>query len=133
VDNVFPDEEIAEPIRVAEVASAVVDTQMIEKAADDTMVLFKDGFQISDIFPAISNLMEMAEVVDGATGEEKKELVLQGAKRIYTKLDPDISSWIPQWLEKKAINWALEVMLPHAVDWAIGLTQGKLKVNKPTE
>lgn len=108
----------------------MVDAQMIEKAADDTMLLFKDGFQVSDIFPAISNLIEMAEVVDGASGEEKKELVLQSAKRVYEKLDPDIAGWIPQWLEKKAINWALETMLPYAVDWAIGLTKGKLKVNQ---
>jgi len=129
VDNVFPDEEIDEPIRIAEVASAMVDAAMIEKAAEDTYALFKDGFQISDIFPAISNLMEMAEIVDGASGEEKKELVIQGAKRVYEKLDPDIAGWIPQWLEKKAINWALETMLPYAVDWAIGLTKGKLKVN----
>ena len=125
----IPDEDTDEPIRVAEVASAMVDADMIEKAADEILELFKDGFQTSDIFPALSNLMEMAEVTEGASGEEKKELVVEGAKRVYTKLDPDISKWIPQWLEKKAINWALETMLPHAVDWAIGLTKGKLKVD----
>ena len=133
MDNIFPDKVTDKPVRVAEVAAAMVDTQMIEKAADDTIALFKDGFQTKDILPALSNLMEIAEVVDGASGEEKKKLVLQGAKRIYEKLDPDIAKWIPQWVEKKAINWALELMLPYAVDWAVGLTKGKLKVNKPSE
>jgi hypothetical protein len=103
---------------------------MIEDAADKTLELFKDGFQTSDIFPALSNLMEMAEVVEGTTGEEKKELVVQGAKRVYEKLDPDISSWIPQWVERKVVNWALDAMLPYAVDWAVDLTKGKLNVNK---
>jgi len=117
-------------VRVAETGAAVVDTQMIEKAADDIMELFKDGFQASDIFPALSRLIEMAEVVQGASGEEKKQLVIQGAKRAYQKLDPDISSWIPQWLEHRAVNWALDAVLPYAVDWAIDVSKGKLNVNK---
>ena len=94
MDNLISDKD--EPVRVAEVATAMVDADMIEKALEDTLALFKDGFQASDIFPALSNLMEMAEVVEGATGEEKKELVVQGAKRVYEELDPDISRWIPQ-------------------------------------
>lgn len=119
-----------EPVRVAEIGAAVVDTQMIEKAADEVLELFEDGFQTSDIFPALSRLMEMAEVADGATPDEKKELVTQGAKRVYEKLDPNLSSWIPQWVEHKAVNWALDALLPHAVDWAVGITKGKLSVNK---
>jgi len=118
------------PVRVAEIGAAMVDTQMIEDAADKTMELFKDGFQVADIFPALTNLLQMAEVAQGATGEEKKELVVKGAKRIYEKLDPDISKWIPQWVEKKAVNWALEALLPHAVDWAVGLAKGKLSISK---
>lgn len=108
----------------------MVDTQMIEKAADDIIELFEDGIQPSDFFPALSRLIEMAEVVQGATGEEKKELVVQAAKRTYVKLDPDISKWIPQWLEHRAVNWALDAVLPHAVDWAIDVAKGKLNVNK---
>ena len=119
-----------EPVRVAEKGAAVVDTKLIEDAANKTVELFKDGFQVSDIFPALSNLMEMAEVVQGASSEEKKELVVQGAKMVYEKLDPDISSWVPQWIEKKIVNWALEAVVPHAVNWAISITKGKLAVNK---
>lgn len=133
MDKLFEDDDSYEPVRVAEVASAVVDVQMIEKAADDVLELFKDGFQVKDFFPALTKLMEMAEVVEGATGEEKKELVVQSAKRVYEKLDPNISSLVPQWLEKKAINWALDSLLPYAVDWAVDLTKGKLKVNQPSD
>lgn len=127
LDTVTADDK---PVRVAEIGAAVVDTQMIEKAADEILELFKDGFQTSDIFPAVSRLMEMAEVVDGASSSEKKELVVQGAKRVYEKLDPNLSKWVPQWVEKKAVHWALDALLPHAVDWAVGVTKGKLNVNK---
>lgn len=113
-------------VRVAEIGAAVVDAQMIEKASDEIIDLFKDGFQVADIFPALSKLIQIARVVQGATKEEQKELVIQAAKRTYIRLDPDISKWVPQWLERKAVNWALDAALPHAVDWAMDVLDGKL-------
>jgi len=133
VDKLITDDDDDKPVRVAEEASAMIDADMIDKAVNETVELFKDGFQSSDIFPALSNLMEMAEVVEGASGEEKKLLVVEAAKRVYDKLDPDISSWVPQFIEHKVVNWALDAVLPSAVDWAIGLTKGKLNVNSPSD
>lgn len=106
---------------MAQEGAAMVDADMIEKAAVETAELFKDGFQASDIFPAIENLMGMAQVVAGATREEREELVVKGAKRVYEILDPDISSWIPQWMEHKAVNYALDSILPYGVQWAFDL------------
>jgi len=116
VEEVFKDDDT--PVKLAEEAAAVVDAQMIEKAARDTVALFDDGFQASDIFKGLEHLIAAAHAVEGATEKEKKELVVQGAKRAYELLDPDISGWIPQWLEHKVVNYALENVLPHAVDWA---------------
>ena len=123
VDAVFDDEE--EPVRLAQEAAAVVDTQMIEKAARDTVALFDDGFQISDIFKGFQHLMDAADVLEGTTEDEKKELVVKGARRAYELLDPDISGWIPQWVERKFINYALDMVIPHAYDWGRDLMKDK--------
>jgi hypothetical protein len=128
VDKLLDDK--TEISKVAEKAMAQVDLAMIEKEATAVADLFKDGFQASDIFKAVSHLMEIAEVMEGTTGAEKKEFVVAAFKLAYEKMDPDISSWIPQWLEQKAVVYAIENVLPHAIDWIVDASKGKLGINK---
>jgi len=116
--------------KVAEKAMAKVDIAIVEKEAMAVVALFKDGFQASDVFPAVSHLMEVAEVMEGTTGEERKEFVIEAFKLVYAKLDPDISAWIPQWVENKVIVYAIENLLPYALDWIVDATKGKLGINK---
>ena len=109
---------------------AEVSAELIEQEARKVAALFNDGFQASDVFKALTHLMQSAEVVEGATGEEKKKLVIKGFKRVYEIVDPDISSWIPQWVERKAVNWALDSFLPPAIDWAVGFARGRLTLKE---
>jgi hypothetical protein len=118
---------------VAEEAMAKVDVEIVEKEAQKVVDLFRDGFQVGDIFKSLSHLMEVAELFEGATGEEKKEFVVAAFKRGYEKLDPDISGWVPQWLENRLIGYAIDGLLPYAIDWVIDVTKGKLKVNEVKE
>jgi hypothetical protein len=128
VDKLLDDKP--KPPKVAEKAMAKVDLAIIEKEAMAVAALFEDGFQASDVFKAVTHLMEVAEVMEGTTGEERREFVVEAFKLVYAKLDPDISGWIPQWVEKKAIMYAIENLLPYALDWIVDATKGKLGINK---
>lgn len=127
-DKLFDDK--VEISTVAEKAMAKVSTEMVNKEAKDLNELFADGFQVSDLFKAITHLMEIAEIMEGTTGEEKKEFVISAFKKFYDKQNIDLSRWVPQWLEKKIINVAIDVALPAAIDWIVDATKGKLQLNK---
>lgn len=116
---------------VAEKAMAEVTMSLVDKEIQALKELFADGFQFSDIFKAVTHLMEAAEIMEGTTGEEKKEFVIQTFKKFYEQQDDiDLSRWIPQWIEKKLITAAIDNLLPYAIDWIIDASKGKLKLNK---
>ena len=109
---------------------AKVSLQMVEKEVQAATDLFKDGFQVSDIFKAVTHFMEIAEVMEGTTGAERKEFVVAAFKKLYAKKNPDLSKWVPQWLEKKVVTYAIDSVLPYAIDWIVDATKGKLQLNK---
>ena len=45
----------------------------VKEHADKVMALFRDGFQILDVFNLVPEIMKIVENIKGMTSEEKKE------------------------------------------------------------
>lgn len=107
-------------VKLAEEAMAKVDVAIVEAEVEKVVELYKDGFQVSDIWNTLDILTDVAKLMQDTTGAEKKEFVLEAFKKVYERLDPDISSWVPQWLEKKAVFYVIDGLAPSAIDWMVG-------------
>ena len=76
----------------------------IEAVVKDVQEIFEDGFQWADVGAilgqVVPGLMDIAKTVEGKTGAEKKEFVVDCVWTLYKVFDPDIP-YVPEFIENK--------------------------------
>jgi hypothetical protein len=110
---------------------ASVEEKMPEIAGllEDLDEIFADGLQWEDVGKVLGQvvpeLMEIADSLEGKTGEEKREFVADAMWVIYKHYDPNIP-WIPEWVENKLEKVVVAKLAEAAVEAAFKLYK-KLK------
>lgn len=127
VDEIFDD--LPEPTTVAEEASGKVSAEAIKECVEKMKALFDDGFQAMDILHGLGLGMEVMELVGTMTPGEKEAAVVSALKEAYEDVNPDLISWVPNWIERKALFWLLDSFGPALVQWACKLTKGEYAIN----
>lgn len=117
------------PKPVSEVATVAYDVAFLEQKVKEVADLFDDGFQWSDVFNAIGTLMEAAEGLEGLSGAEKKQFVVEAFKRAFTLADPTVFTWLPKLLARPIVRWVVLSIVPHAIEMAIDFSLAKFAVN----
>ena len=94
----------------------------VEEHAKKVMEAFEDGFQWSDVFTIVPQVMEIVEDVKEMTGTEKQE----SAEAIldYVIDNTDIP-WVPDPLVDPLLKKGVRLMIP----MLIKATKGEFKIN----
>lgn len=126
-------DDVPTPTKVAEEASGKVSAEAIAECLTRMKALFDDGFQISDILNGLGIGMEIMELVETMTPDEKEAAVVGAFKEAYNKAYDegkiDLVKLVPNWIERKAIFYVLDNWAPSLIRWACSLTKGDFKIN----
>jgi hypothetical protein len=96
---------------------------------EDLQDILGDGLQWRDVAPilgkVVPSLMELANSLEGKTGEEKKQFVVDSVWTIYKFYDPDIP-WLPEPIESMLEQAVITRLAEAAVEavYAFGLKKG---------
>jgi hypothetical protein len=91
-------------------------SKTIEESVDHIVNLFDDGFQFKDVIDAIPMAMELVEGIGGLTGQQKQDRVIVILGQLLDKINlPG-----PDWLTKRAIMWAVPMIIDKLVASAKG-------------
>lgn len=95
----------------------------IQEHAEKVMESFEDGFQWSDVFTIVPQVMEIVEEVGEMSGEEKQE----SAEAILDYvIDNTDTPWIPDSLTDPLLKKGARFMIP----MLIKASKGEYKLNK---
>lgn len=94
----------------------------IEEHGKKVLEAFEDGFQWSDIFDIIPQVMEIVEAVGAMTGDEKRE----SAEAV---LDYVIDETDIKWLPDSLIDPILKKAARYVIPLVIKATKGDYKIN----
>jgi len=97
----------------------------IQEHAEKAMEAFEDGFQWSDVFTLVPEVMEIVESVKEMTGPEKEESALAIIDYVIDETD---TPWIPDNLTDPLLKKGARFMIP----MLIKATKGGLKLNLPS-
>jgi hypothetical protein len=94
----------------------------IEEHAKKAMEAFEDGFQWSDVFTLVPEVMEIVEDVKEMSGAEKEESALAIIDYVIDNTD---TPWIPDNLTDPLLKKGARFMIP----MIIKASKGELKLN----
>ncbi len=131
--------------------------ERVEVAIDRTSKALADGFDAGDVAVLVREAVEVAEGLDGLTGQEKRAIAIGF---VYSLLDQFFESATPQieklvadvdwpllpdsveaavvdpWVRKIAVPYArdlIKLAVPSMIDLVVEATAGRVKVNEPNE
>jgi len=96
--------------------------EQVKAAAAKVMEIFADGFQWSDVFKVVPAVMEIVEQVEGMSGPEKKETVVEIVNYVIDTTDAPGPDMIIDPILKKAVPFLIELV--------INAASGKVAVNQ---
>jgi hypothetical protein len=97
----------------------------IKEHAEKAMEAFEDGFQWSDVFTLVPQVMEIVEEVGEMSGPEKEEAALAIIDYVVDNTD---TPWIPDNLTDPLLKKGARFMIP----MLIKASKGDLKLNLPS-
>lgn len=89
----------------------------IQEHAQRAMEAFKDGFQWSDIFTLVPQVMEIVQAAGGMTGPEKEEAALSILDYVIDNTD---TPWLPDNLTDPLLKKGVRYMIPTLIKAAKG-------------
>jgi len=95
----------------------------IQQHAEKVMEALKDGFQITDLFTIIPQVMEIVEQVQGMTGAEKHATVKAILDYVIDNTD---CPWIPDALVDPLLKKAVD----HIIPMIVKASKGDFDLNK---
>lgn len=123
VDAIIGEEEPSHPVDgYKEIVMAKFTAAQIEEHGKKVLEAFEDGFQWSDIFDIIPQVMEIVEAVGAMTGDEKRE----SAEAV---LDYVIDETDIKWLPDSLIDPILKKAARYVIPLVIKATKGDYKIN----
>ena len=98
----------------------------IAKVLDGLDDIFGDGLQWDDagkvLGKVVPDLMDVAATLEGTSGVEKRQFVVDAIWIIYKHYDPNIP-WIPEWIENKLEQVVVGKLAEAAVEAAYKVYQ----------
>lgn len=98
----------------------------IAKVLEDLDDIFADGLQWDDagkvLGQVVPDLMDVADGLEGTSGAEKRQFVVDAIWIIYKHYDPNIP-WIPEWIENKLEQVVVGKLAEAAVEAAYKVYQ----------
>ncbi len=101
-----------------------------ELATDDGKFSFADLLKVTP--SAVKAFMEIASDVKEATGEEKKQFVIEAFQWTYRELDPDIP-WLPDFIENPLEEYLLDSLVPGLIEALYEEMKERLAKKEETE
>jgi hypothetical protein len=94
----------------------------IQEHAQKAMEVFKDGFQWSDVFTLVPQVMEIVQAAGDMTGPEKEESALAILDYVIDNTD---TPWIPDGLTDPLLKRGVRFMIP----MLIKASKGEYKID----
>jgi len=85
--------------------------EQVKAAAAKVTEIFADGFQWSDVFKVVPAVMEIVEQVEGMSGPEKKETVVEIVNYVIDTTDAPGPDMIIDPILKKAVPFLIELVI----------------------